>query len=113
MQTQTLERMQSYENSNKETEELPERMASDKIDSEQIFQKKFKDFVSHKKSRLLLALLVAGVYIFLALEVALVSVDLSQNVNNSNEVLTAMTSINAVQTVPMLLGEIVFNTRKI
>jgi hypothetical protein len=58
-------------------------------------------------------LLFAGVYIFLVLEIALVSVDLSQNVGNSNEVLAAMGSINDTQNVPMLLGGVVFNTRKI
>ena len=49
----------------------------------------------------------------MVLEIALVSVDLSQNVGNSNEVLAAMGSINDTQNVPMLLGGVVFNARKI
>lgn len=69
--------------------------------------------MSHQRSRILIALLVAGVYIFLVLEMALVSVDISQNIGNSNEVLAAMSSINDTQAVPMLLGGVAFNARKL
>lgn len=49
---------------------------------------------------------------FLALEVALVSVDLYENVSNSGEVEAAITSINQTQSVLLCFGNIVFDARK-
>ena len=57
--------------------------------------------------------LVIGVYLFMAIEIVLVSFDLMKNITNSNEVIESMSILNHSSAIPICLLNVNFDTRKL
>ena len=77
------------------------------------YSKKYASFISKKSTKFLLILLAVGVYTFLAMEIGLVSFDVAENINNSNEVIQSLQVSNQSTTLMICLSNINYDIQRI